>query len=124
MGTQKAKTAAAPKTVKVGDFEFETGLPIPAMTRGTRTSETAAKLAALPVGASFLEPVTVPDTIKSADEREKAFKEAARTASNRLSGAIRRFKKSNSGYEFAMRTVNDTEMGSGVRVWRQEAVTG
>jgi len=117
----KAATKTAAKTVKSGEFTFDTGLDVPAMTRGSRTSETASKLAAMPVGASFLEPVEVPATIKDPAEREKVFKEKARTVSNRLSGAIRRFKKNNEGFEFAMRTVNDATAGTGVRVWRVEA---
>jgi len=113
----KAKTATAAPA-----FKFDTNLPVPPMTRGARTSETADKLKAMPVGASFLEPVAAPDTIKDEGERDKVFKEKARTVSNRLSGAIRRFKKNNpEGYEFAMRTVNDPALGQGVRVWRVEA---
>jgi hypothetical protein len=116
----KAATANV-KTVEKGGFKFDTGLPVPPMVRGARSSETADKLAAMPVGASFLEPVSVPETIKDEAEREKVFKENARTVSNRLSGAIRRFKKNNEGFEFAMRTVNDATAGTGVRVWRVEA---
>jgi len=120
----KAATKTAAKTVKSGEFTFDTGLDVPAMTRGSRTSETASKLAAMPVGASFLEPVEIPATIKDPAEREKVFKEKARTVSNRLSGAIRRFKKNNpEGFEFAMRTVDDPALGAGVRVWRQEAAS-
>ena len=110
-------------TVKNGGFTFDTGLEVPATARPSRTSETAEKLAAMPVGASFLEPVAVPDTIEDSAERQKVFKENARTVSNRLSGAIRRFKKRNpEGFAFAMRTVDSPDLGTGVRVWRQEAV--
>jgi hypothetical protein len=110
-----------PKVVKGGDFTYETGLEIPAMTRATRTSETALKLASMPVGASFLEKVEPNTSIKDKGERDKAHKEACRTVSNRLSGAIRRFKTKNEGFEFATRVVNDAELGQGVRVWRVEA---
>ena len=121
----KAATPAKPatKTVKSGQFEFDTGMTVPATVRGARSSETADKLAAMPVGASYLEPVTVPDTIKGDVERDKAFKEIARTTSNRMSGVIRRFKKNNEATEFAIRTVNDPVLGQGVRVWRVEAAT-
>lgn len=118
--TAPKATATAPKTVETGGFKFDTGLPVPAMVRGARSSETAEKLAAMPVGASFLEDVTVSEAIKGDAERDKAFKEQARTVSNRLSGAIRRFKKNNPGFEFLMRTVNDPALGTGVRVWRVE----
>lgn len=122
--TDKAASKTAAKTVKSGKFTFDTGLDVPAITHGSRTSETASKLAAMPVGASFLEPVEVLDTIKDPAEREKVFKEKARIVSNRLSGAIRRFKKNNpEGFEFAMRTVDDPALGTGVRVWRQEAAS-
>lgn len=114
-----AEKATTPKTVEQGGFKFETGLPVPPLARGSRSSKTADMLAAMPVGASFLEPVTIPDSIKDETERERAFKESARSVSNRLSGAIRRFKKNNDGYEFAMRTVNDPVNGVGVRVWRE-----
>lgn len=120
----KAASKTTSKTVTSGEFTFDTGLGVPPMTRGARTSETSAKLQAMPVGASFLEPVEVPAAIKDAGEREKVFKEKARSVSNRLSGAIRRFKKANpEGYEFAMRTVDTPEMGTGVRVWRVEAAS-
>ncbi len=109
------------KTVKAGDFTFETGLEVPAMTRNVRTSETAAKLTAMPIGASFLETVERNKTIKDDVEREKVFKEDCRTVANRLSGAIRRFKAKNEGYEFVTRVVDGAEVGSGVRVWRVEA---
>lgn len=109
------------KTVKSGDYEFETGLDVPALTRATRTSETAQKLAAMPVGASFLEPVERNKSIKDEGERNKVFKETCRTVSNRMSGAIRRFKKNHDGYDFATRVVDDPALGAGVRVWRVEA---
>lgn len=119
--TEDKAPKGAAKTIKQDGFEFDAGLPVPALTRGGNTSETMKKLQAMPVGASFLEAVAVPTSIKDADERAKAFKEATRTVSNRLSGAIRRFKKNHEGYEFAMRTVDDEANGSGVRVWRVEA---
>jgi len=121
MADKAAAAPAAAKTVEKGGFKFDMGLPVPAMERGARSSETSEKLAAMPVGASFLEPVTVPEAIKDAAERDKAFKEQARMVSNRLSGAVRRFKKNREGFEFAMRTVNDPATGAGVRVWRVEA---
>jgi hypothetical protein len=99
-------------------FDFDKGLNIPEATRGARSSETADKLSAMPEGASFLEPVTVPATVTDAGERDKMFKETARSLTNRMSGAIRRFKAKNDGYDFAIRTVNDDTLGRGVRVWR------
>lgn len=118
-----APTKPATKTVRSGQFEFDTDMPVPTPVRGARSGETADKLAAMPFGASYLEPVTVPDTIKGDVERDKAFKEIARTTSNRVSGVIRRFKKNNENTEFTIRTVNDPVLGQGVRVWRVEAAT-
>jgi hypothetical protein len=70
----------------------------------------------MPVGASYLEPVAVPDSVTDAAEREKTFKEKARSTTNRLSGLVRRFKKNHADYEFALRTVPM----QGVRVYRIE----
>lgn len=106
-------------TASIGAFNFDVDLPVPAMTRGaSRTSDMGEKLKAMPVGASFLEAVTVPETIKDDAERAKVFKEKTRSVSNRLSGSVRRFKKSNPDYDFVLRTVEDDKLGFGVRVWR------
>jgi hypothetical protein len=112
-----ATGAAAPSSA----FKIETGFEIPARTTfGGGAKAPDYPFADMPVGASFLVGVTVPDTIKDDAERAKAFKEEARKASNRISGAIRRFRKNNEGYDFAIRTVNDDKLGHGVRVWRAE----
>lgn len=112
------KGAAAPA------FSFDE-LPIPAKRafggKSDASNELTEKLKAVPVGKSFLEEVKVPETITDATERAKAFKDEARRASNRITGAVRRFKKANAGYEFAIRTVDDDTLGHGVRVWRVEA---
>lgn len=65
----------------------------------------------------YFEPVTIPATITDEAEREKAFKEAAKKATNRLSGAMRRHKKANPSYAYAMRTIN-TATHQGVAVYR------
>jgi hypothetical protein len=106
------------KKVKEAGFEFDVDLPIPAATRTGRQSETAQRLAAMPVGASFLEAVTVPDTIKKEDERAASFREQARAVANRLSGAIRRFRDKDPVKRFELRTVSDDTLGYGVRVYR------
>lgn len=111
------EAAAAPSSA----FKIETGFEVPARTTFGGGKSPEYPFADMPVGASFLLPVTVPDTIKDEGERAKAFKEEARKASNRISGAIRRFRKQNAGTDFAIRTVNDDKMGRGVRVWRVEA---
>lgn len=112
--------AAAP--VEVGGFTLDTGLSVPPRTRfGGDESAPAYPFKEMPIGSSFLLDVTVPETIKDEKEREKAAKEGARKLSNKISGAIRRFRKANPGYNFAIRTVNDDTLGRGVRVWRVEA---
>lgn len=120
----KAKTteaAPATETTASSAFKIETGFEVPARTTfGGGRDSVNYPFAEMPVGASFLVGVTVPDTIKDEAERAKAFKEEARKASNRISGAIRRFRKQNAGMDYAIRTVNDDKMGRGVRVWRVE----
>lgn len=119
----KAKTAPAATEAAATSsaFKIETGFEVPARTTFGGGKSPEYPFADMPVGASFLLPVTVPETIKDEGERAKAFKEEARKASNRISGAIRRFRKQNAGTDFAIRTVNDDKMGHGVRVWRVEA---
>jgi hypothetical protein len=119
----KTPTAeAAATSVTVGAFTFDVGLPIPSATRSpAKASDDAAKLEAMPVGASFLVPVVVPESVTDAAEIEKTFREKVKSTTNRLSGLVRRFKKAHSGYEFALRTVNDAALGRGVRVFRVEA---
>lgn len=119
--------AAAEKAGAKGEapkFVFDDGLAIPPKGvfggRSEGSNEFAEKLAACPVGKSFLEPVVVPETITDAAERAKTFKELARKASNRITGAKRRFQKNNAGYEFSIRTVDDDKLGHGVRVWRDK----
>lgn len=116
----KAPTPApTPAVTTTSAFRIETGFEVPARTTfGGGGKSPEYPFADMPVGASFLAPVNVPDTIKDDAERAKAFKEEARKASNRISGAIRRFRKQNAGYDFAIRTVNDDKLGHGVRVWR------
>jgi len=118
--TAPAPAAAAPAPAASG-FKLETGFDIPAAQRigGGQSSNWPFK--DMQPGQSFLVPVNVPDTIKGDDERATAFKEQARKVSNRVSGAIRRFKNSHAGTDFAIRTVNDETLGKGVRVWRVEA---
>lgn len=113
----KAKQPAAKTEASAPAFTLDEGLAVPSIQRvGGVASQYPFK--DMKVGTSFLLPVKVPDTIKDADEREAAFKEEARKLSNRISGATRRFKERNEGYDFAIRTVNNDELGSGVRVWR------
>lgn len=115
----KAKGKDAPAPATAGGFVLETGIDIPARTRfGGEGTETSYPFADMTAGQSFLMPVSVPETIKDEKEKAKAFKEEARKLSNRISGAIRRFKKNNPGANFAVRTVDN-----GVRVWRTEAET-
>lgn len=107
------------KTQKVGGFEFDMGLEVPAVSRDTAPSEDAQKMEAMPVGASFLVPVSVPDTLKSPAEREKALAEGQRKVMNRLSGTKRRVVNKHAERNFVVRKVNDEKQGQGVRVYRE-----
>lgn len=120
-------TAAAPATEAstASNFKIETGFEVPARTTfGGGAKAPDYPFGEMPVGSSFLVGVNVPDTIKDEGERAKAFKEEARKASNRISGAIRRYRKQHDGVDFAIRTVNDDKLGRGVRVWRIEPEAG
>lgn len=69
------------------------------------------------VASFFVAGDEVPAAITDATERATAEKEAARKASNRLSGIARRITKADADMAFALRTV--TEGGKlGVRVYR------
>ena len=112
----EAKTASG--------FKLDTGLSIPARTRPTGTGSTATyPFKDMPVGSSFLVEAEVPANTKD-EERDAVFKDVQRKVANRMSGAIRRFKKANPGYDFASRQVDSDELGRGVRVWRVEAGEG
>lgn len=117
-----AAAAAAPAAAaNASGFTIETGFEVPARTSfGGGADAPSYPFADMPVNSSFLVAVEVPATITDATERAKAFKEEARKASNRVSGAIRRFRKTNAGNDYAIRTVNDDKLGHGVRVWRIE----
>lgn len=120
-----APAPATPTPAVVAGFALETGIDIPPSQRiGSNSAASPWPFKEMAVGQSFLVPVEVPETIKDDKERAAAFKELARKASNRVSGAIRRFKKQNDGTDFAIRTVNDDTRGHGVRVWRIEVEGG
>ena len=111
--------AASPATAAIGEFDL--GLEVPAVKRSAGNggnSERRDKLMRMPIGASFLETVNVPESIKDDAEREKAFNDLCRKLSNSLSGAGRRVSKAAAAYNFEGRTVNDPKLGKGVRIWR------
>ena len=114
--------AASPAIAASGaSGEFDLGLEVPAVKRSTGNggnSERRDKLMRMPIGASFLETVNVPESIKDDAEREKAFNDLCRKLSNSLSGAGRRVSKADAAYNFEVRTVNDPKLGKGVRIWR------
>jgi len=113
------------KATAASDFTFD-DVPMPEKVVGRaggsskEQSETAKRLAAIPVGKSWLEPVVVPDTITDAGERKTAFAEEAKKIQNRLTGAIRRHKKidGNGLQSFSVLRVDDDTLGHGVRVYR------
>lgn len=110
-------------------FTFDTDFDLPAgRTFGNAggDSELAKKLADMPAPnaegkpASFLEAVTVADTITDPKERDAAFKAECRKVTNRIGGAIRRLRAKDEykARNYAVRTVGDARLGFGVRVWR------
>jgi hypothetical protein len=108
-------------TAGVAGFKLDDGLTIPESKRvGAGKTGPSYPFGAMKVGQSFLIDVKVPATITNETEKAKAFKDEARRISNRIGGAIKRFRKSNPLANFATRTVNDDTLGVGVRVWRSE----
>jgi len=90
---------------------------------GAEATEFVKNLMECPVEHSFLEEVTVADTITDPKERLAAFREEQNKVANRANGAIRRYKAKagNEGTEFAVRKVNDDAQGRGVRIWKVKA---
>lgn len=91
------------------EFGLTAGLEMPARIRSSGTP--LYPFGSMKVGSSFLVAV---------DAKDDAFKDEARKISNRMSGAIRRFRKNNPDAHFSARTVDDATgpLGRGVRVWR------
>lgn len=122
----KTKTSETPAgtaaVVEAGGFVFDAALPVPTPSRVAGTSELAQKLAAMPVGASFLEACEEAPASAAAGEKAKIFAESQTRVKNRMSGAVRRFKlkEGNGVKNFAIRAVNDVTLGRGVRVYRLE----
>lgn len=111
--TKPAKT----ETTEAPAFSLEQGIAIPPRTRAGGGAS-LYPFAEMAEGQTFLVPVEEPANIKDPAEKEKAFKEETRIVSNRVSGAIRRFRKTNPDTKFVQRTVNDGTAGRGVRIWR------
>ena len=118
--TETASTETT--TAKASGFKLDTGVPIPArrVVTGGNSTGTNYPFKDMPVGSSFLVEAEVPENTK-AEEREAVFKDTQKRVANRMSGAIRRFKKANPDYNFVSRQVSDDTAGHGVRVWRIEA---
>lgn len=63
--------------------------------------------ASMAIGQSFMVAAVIERSIYSSEEEaDKAQNEECRKVANRLSGAVRRFTKHNTGYKFAVRTVS------------------
>ncbi len=95
-------------------FDLDDNIPVAPIARAA--AEIKYPFADMKPGQSFLVPVEIADTITRPEERAEAFKEGAKTLSNRLTGAVRRFKDrdGNGDKVFAVRSVPDE---GGVRVW-------
>jgi len=114
---KSAAKAAKPVSNATG-IVLEGGIDIPARTRSAGASPYPfASMAVAPAeNSTFLIKAEVePALYTNEKEAEDARLEEARKIANRLSGATRRFTKSNPGFKFAVRTVPE-----GVRVWRTE----
>lgn len=120
----------APHTT-FGKYTIGKRVPLPVMTRGSRGDGQPNELAqaimnlAAPDAAGVdyvLEPITIPETITDAKEREKAFNEQAKTLTNRLGSTVKRVKKQTAHAlkNFSIRKVNDDTYGVGVAVFRVE----
>lgn len=98
----------SPSKVNPTDFGLTAGLEMPARSR--TSGDPLYPFAQMKVGSSFLVEVSAGSD----------FKDEARKISNRMSGAIRRFRKNNPDVYFSARTVDDATgpLGRGVRVWR------
>ncbi|MFN3612580.1 hypothetical protein [Tepidimonas sp.] len=105
--------ASAPAAAPVASgFVLEDSVPLPAVVR-TGGKASNYPLASMNVNQSFLVATSAPASISDPAERAKALGEENRRVSNRLSGVVRRFKKTDASKSFAIRTVD-----GGVRVWR------
>jgi len=112
-----AKGVATP--APEGGYQVVYGKGPPEIVRraGAATSPVADTMKTMPAPANgqvaeFFVAVSVPDTITDPAERDKALKDEARKASNRLSGIARRVAKADASLNFALRTkVQDDKMG-------------
>jgi hypothetical protein len=88
-------------------------------------TETTKKLAAVPVDKTFLVSVSIDDKITDQAERNKLFAAEAKKELSRVNGAARRLRNStktsaHAAKNFTIAIVSSTELGYGVRVWRDE----
>lgn len=108
-------------TAPAFSYEVDTEVTaVPAIARAQGPANTYP-FPALKIGQSFTIPVEVPESITEAGERVQASKEAGRKVSNRLTGAVRKYKNANEGTEFAVRTIaGDDKLVTAIRCWRIE----
>lgn len=118
-------TAAGDPLPTTSLFNYDDALPIPAGRsfggNAGQSSETMTKLSGQPIGKSFLEAVAIGAEVTDPKERQKLFNEECKRIVNRIGGAIRRLRKTpgNEVRNYAIRKVADTDLGYGVRVWRE-----
>lgn len=118
----KAVATVAPVAPTSSKFEIEDGAFFPPRTRASRGGR-AYPFGTLAVGQSFFEKADEVDPAfySSAEEAAKDQKANLDRVVNRVSGAKRRFMRSNpeAGLVFAIRTLTDPDKGQGVRVRRE-----
>lgn len=105
--------AVEDKPKEIGGYKLEYGVEVP---KDTRNTTSKYNLEDMPVGASFLIPVTTDTSAyKDASEAARASREDRKRVKASVDAVRRRVEKRNKGMSFIARVVDE-----GVRVWRIE----
>lgn len=119
-----APPAPVPPPAPVDTSKWDMGLAIPAggVFGGKKGKPGEAwDLEDMPVNASKLLEVEVPDSVTDANERDKYFGKEQAKAYNRATSTLRRFREQDEAHKlraFTVRKVADATYGYGVRFWR------
>lgn len=111
-----APVTDAPVKANTSKYEIRKDVPLPPPTRPTGGGSMYPLALLAEAGDSFQVPHDVDADLYTTDaEYKKAVAESKRSIQNRLTGAVRRFKKSHPDVALIVRTLPD-----GVGVWRVE----
>ena len=109
-------------TRTVGKYVFTRGAPFPRAKRAPSAASVAGEppfpFADMFPGESYVEAVTVPDSITCAAEREKSYVEISKKLKARVYAAVQRFRKRHPLASFIVREVATAETGYGVFIGR------